>query len=47
LEETHPLVDRIEQGILTEGERLSTVDLLVKVACFVKEVNNSFYVKTS
>jgi hypothetical protein len=30
----------IYQGILTEGGRLSTVDLLVKVACFVKKENN-------
>jgi hypothetical protein len=26
----------LNQGILTEGERLSTIDLLIKVACFVK-----------
>ncbi len=25
-----------KQGILTEGGRLSTVDLIIKVACFVK-----------
>jgi hypothetical protein len=35
------------QGILTKGERLSTVDLLIKVACFVKEVNNIFNIKRS
>ncbi len=29
-------------GILTEGGRLSTVDLLIKVACFVKNVNYIF-----
>jgi hypothetical protein len=27
------------------GGRLSTVDLLIKVACFVKEVNNIFDIK--
>jgi len=40
----------MHQGILTEGKaqyswpggRLSTVDLLIKVACFVKMVNNIF-----
>ncbi len=31
----------INQGILTEG-RLSTVDVLLKVACFVKKVNIFF-----
>ena len=30
------------QGILTEGGRLSTVDLLIKVDCFIKKVYNSF-----
>jgi hypothetical protein len=29
------------------GDRLSTVDLLLKVACFVKKENNSFNVKMS
>ncbi len=38
---------RIVQGILTEGEWLSTVDLLIKVPCFVKEVNNIFIVKVA
>jgi hypothetical protein len=33
------------QGILTEGERLSTGDLLIKVACFVKIVNNFLNIK--
>jgi hypothetical protein len=28
------------QGILTEGGRLSTVDLLIKVTCLIKMVNN-------
>jgi calcineurin-like phosphoesterase family protein len=32
------------QGILTEGGRLSTVDLLIK-ACFVKKENNIFDIK--
>jgi hypothetical protein len=29
------------QGILTDGERLSTIDLLIKVACFVIKVDNN------
>ncbi len=29
------------------GLRLSTVDLLIKIACFVKEVNNIFSIKRS
>ncbi len=33
------------QGILTEGGSLSTVDLLIKVACFVKNVNDIFNIK--
>jgi hypothetical protein len=28
------------QGLLTEGGRLSTVDLLIKIACFVEKKNN-------
>ncbi len=33
----------ISQGILTEGkERLSTVEPLIKVPCFVKNINNIF-----
>ena len=28
------------QGLLTEGEKLSTVALLIKVACFVTKVNH-------
>jgi hypothetical protein len=31
-----------KQGILTGGRRLSTVGLLIEVACFVKNVNNKF-----
>jgi hypothetical protein len=34
------------QGTLTEG-RISTTDLLIKVACFVKEANNIFNIKSS
>jgi len=30
------------QGTLTEGGRLSTVDLLIMVACFVKNINKIF-----
>jgi len=33
------------QGILTEGGRLRTVDLLVKLASFCIKVNNIFNVK--
>jgi hypothetical protein len=33
--------------LLTEGEGLSTVDLLIKATCFVKEVNNTFNVEPS
>jgi hypothetical protein len=29
------------------GGRLGTVDLLIKVACFVKEVNDIFKIKRS
>jgi hypothetical protein len=36
-----------QQGILTERERLSTADLLMKVTCFVKKVNNIFNIKRS
>ncbi len=32
----------LKQGILTERETLSTVDLHIKVACFVKMENNIF-----
>ncbi len=30
------------QGILTEGRRLSTVDLLINSGCFAKKVTNIF-----
>jgi len=30
------------QGILTAGVWLSTLDLLIKVTCFVKNMNNIF-----
>jgi hypothetical protein len=33
------------QGVLPERERLSTFQLLIKVACFVTKVNNIFNVK--
>ena len=33
--------------LLTEGEGLSTVDLLIMATCFVKEVNNTFNVEPS
>ncbi len=37
---------KLQQGIPTEGEgRLSTIDLLIKVSCFVKKVNNIFNTK--
>jgi len=32
-------------GILTEGGRLSTIDLLTKLACFVKNRNNISNIK--
>jgi hypothetical protein len=35
-------MDGFNQGILTEGGRLSTNDLLLKVACVVKYINNIF-----
>jgi len=34
-------------GTLTEGGRLSTVDLLIRVAYFVKKVNTIFNIKMS
>jgi hypothetical protein len=38
----------LRQGILTEAGRLSsTVDLLIKLACFVKKLNNIFNLKRS
>jgi hypothetical protein len=36
-----------KQGILTEGGRLGTVDLLFKDACFVGKANNTFNLKCS
>ena len=40
------LVGQPNEGILTkEGGRLSTVELLIKVACFVKEENIFFNIK--
>jgi hypothetical protein len=38
---------KVTQGLLTEGERFITVDLLKKVACFVVMVTNIFNVKSS
>ncbi len=35
------------QGILTEGEGSSTVDLLIKVTCFLNDANNIFNMKRS
>jgi hypothetical protein len=34
-----------KQGTLTEGGRLSTVDLLIKGAPFERTVNNNFNIK--
>jgi hypothetical protein len=39
-----PLSCQPPQAILTKG-RVGTVDLLIKVACFVKEFNNIFNIK--
>jgi hypothetical protein len=39
--------NRLQQGILTEGGRLSTVDLLIKIGCFVKRYINIFNIKRS
>ncbi len=40
---TGPLkIQERSQGILIEAGRLSTVDLLIKVTCFVIEVNDIF-----
>jgi len=36
-----------QQETLTEGEGLSTVNLLSKVAYFVKKVNNSCFLKVA
>jgi len=35
------------QGKLSERERLRTVDLLVVVTCFIKEINKKFKIKSS
>jgi hypothetical protein len=35
----------LKAGNTIIGGRLSTVDLLIKVACFVKNVNNVFNIK--
>jgi hypothetical protein len=35
------------QGILAEGGRVNTVDLLIIVACFVTQGNNIFSLKMS
>jgi hypothetical protein len=37
----------VTAGNTNWGERLSTVDLLIKVTCFVKNVNNIFNIKRS
>ncbi len=37
----------LQQGMLTEGEDSSTVDLLIKLASFIKKVNNIFNIKMS
>jgi len=39
------LLMRLKAGKTYCGGRLSTVDLLIKVACFVQNVNNIFNVK--
>jgi hypothetical protein len=45
---THPYrVEKPAQAGNTKGGGLSTVDLLIKVACFVKDVNNIFNIKRS
>ncbi len=38
-------VGKVGQGTPTKGETLSTVDLLIKVACFDTNVNNIFNLK--
>jgi hypothetical protein len=40
-----PFSDSLYQGILTKGIR--TVDLVIKVACFVNKLNNIFKIKRS
>jgi hypothetical protein len=34
------------QGTSNEGGRLSTIDLLITAACFVKKANNIFIIKS-
>ncbi len=36
---------RTNQGMLTEGGRLSTIDLLIKIGSFVTKVNYIFTIK--
>ena len=38
-------LDRLNQGTLTEREGFGTVDLLIKIGCFVKKI--SFSMKSS
>jgi hypothetical protein len=35
----------LQQGILTEEKRVSTLDLLIKINCFVKKVNTICNIK--
>ncbi len=38
---------RVKPGNTNRRGRLSTIDLLIEVACFVKKVNNIFNIKRS
>jgi hypothetical protein len=38
--------NKLDEGTLTEGGGLSTVDLLIRVACLAKNVNNNINIKT-
>jgi hypothetical protein len=40
-------MDGSGKGTLTEGERVKTVGLLIKIACFAKEALNIFNMKSS
>jgi hypothetical protein len=40
-------IGKARAGNTNRGVRLSTVELLIKVACFVKQENNIFNIKTS
>ncbi len=40
-------IPKIEGSNTNSGGRLSIVDLLIKVACFVKKENNIFNIKTA